>query len=260
MRLFLMAGLFAGLATAASISYGDFSSTAGLTLNGDAAQAANVLRVVPSVAGQAGTAYYTAPVSLDGSTSFSTSFEFLVQPDYGSGFGVPDGFTFLLQNAGVNALGDGGDGLGYAGINPSVAIVFRGRGPSFIGVITGGTNPNALPVPFEPAAGYTSLTEGVFYGQDEFAWIDYSSGALNVYLSSTSGKPVTPIMSASVDVAGTLGSQAYVGFSAGNGAAYGSQDILNWSFDSSEVPEPSTAGIFAFGLAALGLLRRACKR
>ena len=67
-------------------------------------------------------------------------------------------------------------------------------------------------------------------------------------------------MSASVDVAGTLGSQAYVGFSAGNGAAYGSQDILNWSFDSSEVPEPSTAGIFAFGLAALGLLRRACKR
>ena len=258
MRLFMVAGLFAGLASAASLTYNDFSSTAGLTLNGNAAQSGSVLRVVPSLADQAGTFYYTTPIPLDGSTGFSTAFEFLVQTDRNN---PTDGFTFLLQNVGVNALGAGSQGLGYVGLSPSVAVVFRGRAPSFIGVITGGTDPANLPVPFDPP-GSTSFTEGAFYGQDEFAWIDYSpGGTLKVYLSSTSVRPATPVMTTSVDIAGTLGSQTYVGFSAGNGGAWGSQDILKWSFDSSEqVPEPSTAGIFALGLAALGLLRRACKR
>ena len=262
MRLFILAGLFAGLATAASFTFNDFSSIAGLTLNGGAAQSGSVLRVVPSAATQAGTAYYTTPISLDGSTGFSTAFEFLVQTDTDSSLGAPDGFTFLLQNVGVNALGAAGQGLGYVGLDPSVAVVFRGRAPAFIGVITGGIDPANLADPFNPP-GATSLAEGSFYGQDEFAWIDYSpSGALNVYLSSTSVRPATPAMSTSVNVAGTLGSQMYVGFSAGNGGAFGSQDILNWSFNSSDapVPEPSTAGLFALGLLGLGLLRRACKQ
>jgi len=63
-------------------------------------------------------------------------------------------------------------------------------------------------------------------------------------------------MSTNVDIHGTLGSQAFVGFSAGNGGAYGSQDIVNWSFNASPVPEPATAGTLALGLMALGLLVR----
>ena len=260
MKLFLVAGLCAGLATAGSFSYNDFGSVAGLTLNGNAAQAGSALEVVPSVVSQAGTAFYTTPIALDGSTRFSTSFEFLVQTDPNSSLGVPDGFTFLLQDVGPSALGAGGQGLGYVGVDPSVAVVFRGRGPSFIGVIAGGIDPANLIVPFDPA-GSTSFTEGAFYGQDEFAWIDYTpGGTLNVYLSSTDVKPLAPVMSTSINLAGNVGSQAYVGFSAGNGGAYGSQDILNWSFDSSEAPEPATASIFALGLSALALLRRACKR
>ena len=73
---------------------------------------------------------------------------------------------------------------------------------------------------------------------------------LSVYLSTSSTKPGTAIMSTTVDIYGTLGSQAYVGFSAGNGGAYGSQDILNWSF-TSPVPEPET---YAMLLAGLGLV------
>ena len=67
-----------------------------------------------------------------------------------------------------------------------------------------------------------------------------------------------PAMSTTVDVLGTLGSQTYVGFSAGNGGAFGSQDILNWSFTST-VPEPSTIallGAAAFGLLGYGLRRK----
>ncbi len=234
-----------------TINYSDFSSVAGLTLNGDAAQSGSVLRLVPSVASQSGTAYGTTAVPLTATTGFSTSFEFLVKTDPASGLGVPDGFTFLLQNSasGVNALGAGGQGLGYVGIDPSVAVVFRGRAPSFIGVITGGVDPAALPSPFNPP-GSTSLTEGAFYEVNEFAWIDYNpaSTVLSVYLDTTSVKPASPVMSTTVSLFGTLGSQAFVGFSAGNGGAFGSQDILNWSF--ATVPEPAA---FA-GLAGLGLL------
>jgi hypothetical protein len=69
-------------------------------------------------------------------------------------------------------------------------------------------------------------------------------------------------MTTTVDLFGTVGSQAFVGFSAGTGAGYGTNDILNWTFTSQDaVPEPATAGFFALGLAALGLLgRRTFKR
>jgi hypothetical protein len=256
----LMASVLpAGQALATTFTYNNFSDVSGLSLNGDAAKSGSVLRVDSSAVGTVGSAYQTAPVPLDGNTAFSTSFEFLVSTNPGD---PTDGFTFLLQKVGPSALGDGGDGLGYVGITPSTAVIFRGRGPSFIGVINGGVNPSALPTPFEPPLGFTSLPEGVFYNQNEYAWIDYNptTTSLSVYLSTTGVKPASAIMTATVDVFGNLGSQAYVGFSAGNGAAFGNQDILNWTFTSTEVPEPSTAGVVGMGLATLGLVRRRGKR
>jgi hypothetical protein len=246
-------------AAATSFSYADFSSTAGLTLNGNAAQAGSVLRVVPSVASQAGTAYRTAAEPLNATTGFSTAFEFNVSTDPLSALGVTDGFTFLLQNdaAGANALGAAGQGMGYAGLSPSVAVVFRGRDPNLIGVITGGVDPANLPIPFQPAGYYTG-TEGQFYGQNEFAWIDYdaSTQLLSVFLSNGSTKPGTPIMTTAVNIFGTLGPQAYVGFSAGNGGAFGNQDILNWSFTTETVPVPAATWLFGSALGLLGFRRR----
>jgi hypothetical protein len=246
-------------AAAISFSY-DFSSAAGLTLNGNAAVAGNVLRLVPSADTQSGTAYHSAAVPLDGTTSFSTAFSFNISTDPDSFLGVTDGFTFLLQNdaAADNALGAGGDGLGYEGISPSVAVIFRGRDPNFIGVVTGGVNPADLPTPFQPDGYYTGA-EGEFYGQDQYAWIDYDSGTnlLSVYLAGDATKPGSAIMSATVDIFSVLGSQAYVGFSAGNGGAFGNQDILGWSFTTATVPLPAGAWLLGSGLLGLfGSARR----
>ena len=254
MRFLLLAALSAGLATAGTFTYNDFSSVSGLTINGDASQNSPVLRLVPAAESMAGTAYATTPIALDAFTGFSTAFEFDITTDPDS---PTDGFTFLVQNEGVNAVGDSGQGSGYVEVTPSVAVLFRGRGPSFIGVVTDGIDP-LLAYPTLPP-GATTFTQDAFYNQDDFAWIDYNplSTTLSVYLSTTSTKPGAPVMSTTVNVFGTVGLQAFVGFSAGTGAGFGNNDILNWSFTSQDnVPEPATAGFFALGLAALGLLGR----
>ena len=246
-----------GTAFATSANYSDFSDTTGLTINGDAAQAGTVLRLVPNLETKAGTAFLTSAVSFDASTGFTTAFKFNVTTDVDNG-NPTDGFAFLLHNdaAGNAAVGGAGQGLGYVGLTPSVAVVFRGRNPNLIGVITGGVDPDSLATPFQPAGFYNSSTQGEFYNQDEYAWIDYTPGTLKVYLSPTAVKPGAAIMSASVDVFGTLGPQAFVGFSAGNGGGFGTQDIQSWSFATAPVPEPATAAMWLLGLAALPLVRR----
>jgi hypothetical protein len=226
MRFLLLAALSASLATAGTFVYNNFSNVSALTINGNASQQGNVLQLVPATAGQAGTAYETAPIAFDASTGFSTSFEFDVTTDPNN---PTDGFTFLLQSMGLTAVGGTGQGSGYVGVTPSVAVLFRGRGPSFIGVVTDGIDP----LPGAPP-GATTFTQDAFYNQDEYAWITYNplTTILSVYLSSTSTEPATPVMSTSVNVFGTVGSTAYVGFSAGTGAGYGTNDILSWSFTS----------------------------
>jgi hypothetical protein len=248
LKTLVLGAICAGWAAASTFTYTDFSSVAGLTLNGDAAQAGNVLRLVHADVSLAGNAFRTSSVALDSETAFNTMFEFHISTDPSD---PTDGFSFILQNdpGGASALGGQGQGAGYAGLSPSVAVMFRGRGPSFIGAILNGVDP----LPGKPPNA-ADFNENDFYNQDEFAWITYDPIAkmMNVYLSTTSAHPLSPVMSANVDLAGTIGaSSMYVGFGAGTGGAFGDNDVLNWTFSTTQAPEPATIGALGLGLAAL---------
>jgi hypothetical protein len=259
MRFVVLACLTASLAGAASINYSDFGGdTSNLQLNGNASIQGSALQLVPNQETQAGAAFEKNAVSFNADTWFSTFFKFNISTDPGN---VTDGFAFVLQNDIVTALGDAGQGNGFTGIAPSLAVIFRDRGPAFIGAVVNGedTLNNDPPgpadaTPFDP--------EGTFYNHDEYAWIDYNpyTTTLSVYLSDTNSKPGAAVMSTNVDAAAILGSQAWVGFSADNGLGTGTQDILSWTYESG-VPEPGTLSLYTLGLAIAAWARkrfRAC--
>jgi hypothetical protein len=253
MKTFLLVGIFAGLASAATITYPDFSNVSTLTLNGAAAQSGSLLRLVPNMNSLGGSAYVTNSVAFNSLTSFRAAFEFLVTTDPNN---PTDGLAFVLQGQGATALGNPSQDEGYGGgpgvgVTPSVAVFFRGRSPAFIGLFT-----NGIAAPFPPPGGIT-IAENAIYNRNEFAWVDYTPGTLNVYLATTNVKPLTPILSNTIDIFGTVGANQYIGFSAGTGAASGNNDILNFTFTTNVVtPEPGTSFLLAVGLAAAGFLAR----
>lgn len=116
-------------AGAVVITYPDFSSSAGLTLNGAATTVDNgidpepVLRLVPAATSQSGSAFGSATVN---AATFSTYFEFRITEPGGifDGFQTgADGLVFVVQPV-SSSIGGAGGGLGYQGISPSVGVEF----------------------------------------------------------------------------------------------------------------------------------------
>ena len=101
-------------AVAQSPSFSDFSSTANLTLNGNAQapvnnETANVLRLTPASGGQAGSAWFNIQQPVAG--GFTTVFKFQFT---GASAPPADGIAFVIQNSSLSALGQGGGSIGYA--------------------------------------------------------------------------------------------------------------------------------------------------
>jgi hypothetical protein len=99
---------------AQSPSFSDFSSTANLTLNGNAAApvnngTANVLRITPAASSQAGSAWFNIQQPVSG--GFTTKFQFQFT---GASNPPADGIAFVIQNSSLSALGQGGGSIGYA--------------------------------------------------------------------------------------------------------------------------------------------------
>ena len=231
------------------IDFDNFADTTQLTLNRDATQVGDVLRLTSAVQSEVGSAFFDRPLAIDTDTSFETQFQFQLS----GGSGGADGFTFMLQNSaqGLNALGLLGGHVGYGNrqngstpaISQSLAIEFDTYRNSWdtnnnhISVLRDGNITNALTTITAPF----DLNSGSFLN----AWIDYDGDTdlLEVFLADTLIKPETALFSLNIDLASVVGEQAFLGFSAATGGLANDQDITNWEFttNSSLLPAPPSS-------------------
>ena len=100
---------------AAAIRFEDFASVQELTLVGDAVVTGNTLRLTPAKGNRSGGAWFheKQPVG----SGFETTFQFQLTHPGGLGHGA-DGFAFVLQNSGPEALGGRGSAGGFAVTDP----------------------------------------------------------------------------------------------------------------------------------------------
>lgn len=279
-KLAMAAMILAGMGVegdAATIVYNDFSSTAGLTINGNAAQAGNVLRLTPATFSQGGSAFSTTQTNLGVGNSFSTYFQFQIT---GSGGNLQDTSDFFLGADGLvfvvqpnsNSVGGVGVGIGYAGIGNSLGVefdTFYNDPRSY-----GGNDPDGNHVGIDLSGSLSStalMPEATLFnnGQIWNAWIDYdgTTQSLEVRWSLGNSRPLAAQLAANVDLLSIVGgSSAYVGFTSGTGASFGNHDILSWEFRDSYnpigrdpiVPEPTSLALAGFAVisVAAGAWRR----
>ena len=262
------AALTTQVGAALVVNYPDFSDTTGLTINGNAAQVGNVLRVTRALDGQSGSAFATNTVSLASNASFSTFFQFrFTNPDTGFCDSATtcgaDGLVFVVQTVGNNVGGAGG-GIGYAGIANSVGIEFdtwnNGAGDNFssnhIGIDVNGSVDSIV---------LTEVTEADMNNGNVWnAWIDYN-GATNLLearLTRSNTRPAAPILSLIRNLALDLGTtDAFVGFTSGTGSSHANHDVLSWVLEDrfapiGRVPEPMSLLLAGLGLAMMSFVRR----
>jgi Legume lectin domain len=208
------------------------------------------IRLTPAQRQTVGAAWFAPKQRV--ADGFEAVFEFQITHPGGLGPGA-DGFAFVLQNQGLNALG----GLGSAG---GFALGDRGQDPSKAGI------PHSIAVFFDtyrntevndPSDNYIAIcTNGPVSdmrwpprrlglarklrvhlkdGKVHSAGVRYRPPIMTVALDGGA-----PVISVPVDLATVVdhSGSAFVGFTASTGNGYENHDILTWAFTPDE---PSTS-------------------
>ncbi|MGK5678352.1 L-type lectin-domain containing protein [Actinoplanes sp. URMC 104] len=189
-----------------------------------------ILRLTPGGYRQSGSAWATT--KLDVTKSFESEFKVWLH-HFRPG---ADGIAFVVQNEGPRALGGWGGGLGYRGIEPSLAVefdIFKNSNDSsdnHLAVVLGG-NPD-----FQAGTAEAPIE---LYGRPFDARVVYNAEdqILRVYVKSLSaGSEEQLALEHKIDLARHVGAgSAWVGFTASTGTGLSKQDIYSWTVQGSGV-------------------------
>jgi hypothetical protein len=236
---------FASLLLAA-IRFQSFAPTPELNLVGDASVCDKAIRLTPAKGDRKGAVWYREkqPVA----SGFETTFQFQITKPGGLGHGA-DGFAFVLQNAGPEALGGLGSAGGFAvddrtyksehaGIPWSVAVFFdtfrngeEGDPSNNYVAFRSHGRPADMHWPADRLAFTPHLRVRLRDGKAHTARITFRPPMLAVFLDGSK------VLEAPVDLSIVLDPQgsAWVGFTASTGGGHENHDILNWTFGGAEV-------------------------
>ncbi|HEV7948354.1 MAG TPA: autotransporter-associated beta strand repeat-containing protein [Glaciihabitans sp.] len=192
-----------------------FALNGGATVDGTGA----VLTLTENMGSQARSVF--SPTAVSFAEGFTTTFAYSA-----GGNRAADGFAFVVQGVGPNAVGGGGGQLGYVGIANSAALefnIYTGNGNPIgtnFAVGTAGTyipstpvdlasgDPILITVTYDPVA--ATLTETLFNRISQESYTNVFNG---------------------VDFAASVGSTSgFVGFTGGTGGAFASQRLADFSF------------------------------
>ncbi|MCC6511936.1 MAG: PQQ-dependent sugar dehydrogenase, partial [Pirellulaceae bacterium] len=209
--------------------YDDFATTQGMRINGNASAAFSTIQLTNNLPNRRGSAFYTTSVPIQADSSFQSFFQFRTTPVTTGG----DGFAFVVHNdsRGATALGTGGAGLGYAGIQNSLAIAFDTiRKPSDL-------SENHLSIyrngEVSAPLATMNINQDFNTGSPNYAWVEYNgdSDTLSVYISSTTTKPATPTLTTEVALRDQTGSRAFFGFTAATSGLHQAHRLYSWQLN-----------------------------
>ena len=260
--------LFTGLAAtlpAQSFAYPDFSSTASLSLLGNAAQSGNALRLTASLSNQTGWVWHQTAMPVV--SGFDTMFTFrITPPTVGT---KAEGMAFVLHDDPNGLATQGGTvwGMGYGngasssvGIRNSIAIELD----TFMDAFLGDTSANELTIHTRGASGNheheqysiarttpaTNLSNGLVHTLQ----IRYLPGTIEVFVDGSATPAITraySLLTGGLYASGTpapaptlANGTAILGFCATTGAGTLTElvEILSWSWTSIPLVNPCYAG------------------
>jgi hypothetical protein len=259
-----------------TVSFPDFSSHANLRANGNASFVnvpvndtnTTVLRLTPSLDGQVGSAWYATSLSLK--SGFTTTFTFRLSNP--RGIGPADGIAFVIQNGSFQANGtsgslaigspafSGGGAIGFQDLTHSLAVeldTFCNSQNSDTCVGNEFSTANEVAILSCGSAANSADHALCGIAQADVPSPIFADGGVHtmVITYTPPGECTecttlrvtldeTQVLAAHVDLA-SLGldpsQDAFVGFTAATGAGEENQDILSWSFTSTQSQQTGTS-------------------
>lgn len=203
-----------------------------LNLVGSASMQNAELQLTGNADNQAGAAWLSSPLST--SRSFSVSYDFSLAN--AGKENMADGVAFVLQNKGVNAIGDGSAGsyLAYYGLDGVGSVVQTWYNN------TAGLNINGDPSSTKKAPAQLGAARLVI-GHEAVSY-DAETHQLSMTGTLNVDGQVFPVSdSVSIDLAAKFGPSMYLGFTGATGAAFADQRITHFTYTA--IPEQKTVPV-----------------